>query len=342
MHNYYTFLYNRTVFNVLEELLGPGEAAVFARSATVGCQQFPVHWGGDCYADYGAMAESLRGGLSLGLSGFGFWSHDIGGFENTAPVHVFKRWLAFGLLSSHSRLHGSHSYRVPWAYDEESVDTARFFTKLKCSLMPYLYDAAAQAHEQGLPVMRAMVLEFPDDPACLYLDRQYMLGGSLLVAPVFSEQGDVDYYLPRGRWTRLLTGESEEGGRWIRENHGFLSLPLWVRPNSFVAVGAVDHRPDYAYAEDADLRLYALEDGQRAKVQVRDTKGAVALSVSAVREQQSLRIRYEGTGAPFRISLYSMGAVAAVEGSGVEPGLDAHSLSIPAGALAGEINVRLE
>ncbi len=342
MHNYYTFLYNRTVFNVLEELLGPGEAAVFARSATVGCQQFPVHWGGDCYADYGAMAESLRGGLSLGLSGFGFWSHDIGGFENTAPAHVFKRWLAFGLLSSHSRLHGSHSYRVPWAYDEESVDTARFFTKLKCSLMPYLYDAAAQAHEEGLPVMRAMVLEFLDDPACLYLDRQYMLGGSLLVAPVFSEQGDVDYYLPRGRWTRLLTGETEEGGRWIRENHGFLSLPLWVRPNSFVAVGAVDHRPDYTYAEDADLRLYALEESQRAKVQVRDTKGVVALTVSAEREQQALRIRYEGTGAPFRISLYSMGAVAAVEGSGVEAGPDAQSVSIPAGALAGEITIRLE
>lgn len=342
MHNYYTFLYNRTVFNVLEELLGPGEAAVFARSATVGCQQFPVHWGGDCYADYGAMAESLRGGLSLGLSGFGFWSHDIGGFENTAPAHVFKRWLAFGLLSSHSRLHGSHSYRVPWAYDEESVETARFFTKLKCSLMPYLYDTAAQAHEQGLPVMRAMVLEFPDDPACLYLDRQYMLGGCLLVAPVFSEQGEVEYYLPRGRWTRLLTGETEEGGRWIREAHGFLSLPLWVRPNSFVAVGAVDIRPDYTYAEDADLRLYALEDGQRAQVQVRDTKGNVTLTVSAAREQQALRIHYAGTGAAFRISLYGMGTVAAVEGSGVEARPDAHSLRIPAGASGGEITICLE
>jgi alpha-D-xyloside xylohydrolase len=152
----------------------------------------------------------------------------------------------------------------------------------------------------------------------------------------------VDYYLPRGRWTRLLTGETEEGGRWIRENHGFLSLPLWVRPNSFVAVGAVDHRPDYTYAEDADLRLYALEEGQRAKVQVRDTKGVVALTVSAEREQQALRIGYEGTGAPFRISLYSMGAVAAVEGSGVEAGLDAQSVRIPAGASAGEITIRLE
>lgn len=131
MHNYYTQLYNKVVFDVLVEKFGNNQAAVFARSATAGGQQFPVHWGGDCYADYESMAESLRGGLSLGLGGFGFWSHDIGGFENTAPAHVFKRWLAFGLLSSHSRLHGSSSYRVPWSYDEEAVDVTRYFTKLK-------------------------------------------------------------------------------------------------------------------------------------------------------------------------------------------------------------------
>ena len=142
MHNYYTYLYNKTVFDLLKEVRGEGEAVVFARSATAGGQQFPVHWGGDCTATFESMAESLRGGLSLGLSGFGFWSHDIGGFEQTATADVYKRWSAFGLLSSHSRLHGSSSYRVPWAYDEEAVDVLAKFTKLKCSLMPYLYGAA--------------------------------------------------------------------------------------------------------------------------------------------------------------------------------------------------------
>ncbi len=120
MHNYYAYLYNRTVFEVLEEKLGKGEATVFARSATAGCQQFPVHWGGDSTATFESMAESLRGGLSLCLSGFGFWSHDIGGFEQTAAAAVYKRWCAFGLLSSHSRLHGSSSYRVPWLFDDEA------------------------------------------------------------------------------------------------------------------------------------------------------------------------------------------------------------------------------
>jgi alpha-D-xyloside xylohydrolase len=191
MHNYYSFLYNQTVFQLLEAELGPGEAAVFARSATAGGQQFPVHWGGDSTATFESMAESLRGGLSLTLSGFGFWSHDIGGFEQTASSDVYKRWCAFGLLSSHSRLHGSSSYRVPWLYPEEgsaaetASDVLRFFTELKCRLMPYLFAAAGEAHTTGIPVMRAMMLEFPTDPGCDTLDRQYMLGELAAGGPGF-------------------------------------------------------------------------------------------------------------------------------------------------------------
>ena len=139
MHNYYTQLYNKAVFDLLTRERGEGEAVLFARSATVGGQQFPVHWGGDCSASYASMAESLRGGLSFTMSGFSFWSHDIGGFELTASPDVYKRWLQFGLLSTHSRLHGSKSYRVPWLFDEEAVDVCRKFTKLKISLMPYIY-----------------------------------------------------------------------------------------------------------------------------------------------------------------------------------------------------------
>ena len=229
MHNMYAQIYNQAVFELLEEKRGVGEAVLFARSATVGGQKLPVHWGGDCWSDFEAMAESLRGGLSLCLSGFGFWSHDIGGFEGLPPADLYKRWVAFGLLSSHSRLHGSTSYRVPWDYDEEAVDVLRFFTKLKQRLMPYIWSAAVEAHKTGTPVMRAMHLEFPDDPACDTLDRQYMLGEALLVAPVFSYDGMVDYYVPTGTWTNLLTGEVVEGGRWVREQHSTRSLPLLAR-----------------------------------------------------------------------------------------------------------------
>ena len=274
MHNYYTFLYNQMVFETIKSVRGEGEAILFARSATAGGQQFPVHWGGDNSASYVSMAETLRAGLSMSHSGFGFWSHDISGFESTAPADVYKRWVQFGLLSSHSRLHGSRSYRVPWAFDEESVDVVRKFTQLKCRLMPYLYGAMMEAHEHGTPMMRPMLLEFPEDPACETLDRQYMLGGSLLVAPIFRKDGVVDYYLPEGRWTNLLTGEEKDGGRWTRETHDFMSLPLMVRLGTVLPLGARDDRPDYDYAEGVELHVFRLGEGECRVVKLYDLKGS--------------------------------------------------------------------
>jgi alpha-D-xyloside xylohydrolase len=229
MHNYYTYLYNKTVFELLEREKGKGEAVLFARSATSGGQQFPVHWGGDNSSSYPSMAETLRGGLSLGLSGFGYWSHDISGFNDTATPDLYKRWVAFGLLSSHSRLHGNGSMRTPWNFDDEAVDVLRFFTRLKSHIMPYLLDAAHEAQIHGTPILRAMVLEFPDDLTCRHLDLQYMLGSALLVAPIFNPRGEVTYYLPAGKWQNLLTGEVANGGRWRTETHTYFSLPLWVR-----------------------------------------------------------------------------------------------------------------
>ncbi len=290
MHNYYTLLYNQTVYETLRAARGNGQAVVFARSATVGGQRYPVHWGGDSEPTFVSMAESLRGGLSLGLAGFGFWSHDIGGFEGLPNVPLYKRWVAFGLLSSHSRLHGSGSYRVPWIYDEEAVDVLRFFTRLKCRLMPYLFAAAAEARARGLPVLRAMLLEFPDDPACETLDRQYMLGPSLLVAPVFSAEGQVSYYVPAGRWTHLLSGEVIEGPGWRRETHSFMSLPLLVRPGALLALGAHDDRPDYDYLEGVELRAFELAEGATATAVVPDLEGGVAARFTARREGEKVVI----------------------------------------------------
>ncbi|MBE7468052.1 MAG: alpha-xylosidase [Anaerolineae bacterium] len=318
MHNYYTYLYNKTVFEVLEEKLGKGQATVFARSATTGGQQFPVHWGGDNTATFESMAESLRGGLSLCLSGFGFWSHDIGGFEQTAPAEVYKRWCAFGLLSSHSRLHGSQSYRVPWLFDEEAVDVLRFFTKLKCRLMPYLFNAAREAHEAGIPTMRAMLLEFPEDPACDTLDRQYMLGESLLVAPVFTSEGTVDYYLPAGRWTHFLTGQVVEGGRWLREKHDFLSLPLMVRPNSVIAVGSHEERPDYDYSEGVTLQVYELAEGAAVSTVIPAQSGAVATTFGLKRAGQTINVAWQGSATDWQLLLVGLEAVASVEGGAAE------------------------
>ncbi|MEU4293458.1 alpha-xylosidase [Kribbella sp. NPDC026596] len=279
MHNYYAQLYNAAVFDLLKENRGEGEAVLFARSATAGGQQFPVHWGGDCESTFEAMAESLRGGLSLAASGFGYWSHDIGGFEGTPDPAIFKRWVPFGLLSSHSRLHGSSSYRVPWAFDDEAVDVLRRFTKLKLSLMPYLMTAAAEAHHDGVPMMRPMILEFPDDPAVAHLDRQYMLGPDLLVAPVMSWDGEVSFYLPEGRWTHLLTGDVIAGPRWVRQTYGFDSLPVFVREGAVIPIGAVDDRPEYDWANGVDLRWFAPSEGLTTTVELPDANGGVAAAI---------------------------------------------------------------
>ena len=305
MHNYYTYLYNKTVFDLLEAKKGKGEAVLFARSATVGGQKFPVHWGGDCWSDYESMEESLRGGLSLQMSGFGFWSHDIGGFENTSTADVYKRWCAFGLLSSHSRLHGSTSYRVPWAYDEEAVDVVRFFTRLKARLMPYLWKTAIDAHETGIPSMRAMILEFEQDKNVRYLDKQYMLGDSLLVAPIFNEESVGEYYLPEtdGSWTDFFTGEREEGGKWYSRTCGYKEIPLMVRPNSVIAIGASEEEPEYEYEQGVTFRLYEIKDHAKDVVYGKNGEKAAELTVDVKDGEMTIHCT-EGIGAT--VELYNV------------------------------------
>ena len=315
MHNYYTQLYNQAVFKLLEEEKGEGEAVLFARSATVGGQQFPVHWGGDCSASYASMAESLRGGLSFTMSGFSFWSHDMGGFELTASPDVYKRWLQFGLLSSHSRLHGSKSYRVPWLFDDEAVDVCRKFTKLKLLLMPYIYQMAVNSHHTGIPTMRSMVMEFENDPATKYLDMQYMLGDSILVAPVFSKDGDVEYYLPEGTWTHLLSGEVKQGGRWYKENYDFMSLPVYVRDNTLLAIGNNEETADYDFADGVEIRVYEVNNGCKTSCTVPDQKGHTALTVEAVRENNKLTLTSNGKNQNMRYVLENVSNVSNVTGA---------------------------
>ena len=322
MHNYYTYLYNKCVFELLEECKGKGNAVVFARSATAGGQKFPVHWGGDCTADYPSMAESLRGGLSLCMSGFGFWSHDISGFANTAPHHLFKRWVAFGLLSTHSRLHGDTSYRVPWLFSkegeengEEACAVTKHFTELKCSLMPYIYANAIKAHKTGVPVMRAMALEFENDMNAIYLDREYMLGGDILVAPVFKENGNVDYYLPDGKWTHLLTNETRVGEKWYNDTYDFFSLPLYVKENTILPIGGERTRPDYDYSKDLSLHIFELSD--KAEATVYSTDASAILTVKAEKNGGTVSIfldkLYDGTN----IVLRNVNKTSSVKGADV-------------------------
>ncbi|NMW64701.1 alpha-xylosidase [Mobiluncus mulieris] len=262
MHNYYTFLYNQTVFQAIREERGENEALVFARSGTAGGQQFPVHWGGDSEPTFESMGETLRGGLSLGLSGYGYWSHDMGGFEGKPNPSVFIRWYPFGMLSSHSRLHGSSSYRVPWMYGEDAVQVAKRFTALKNRLMPYLMEVAEEVTEKGIPILRHMILENPQDLGSAHVDTQYYLGSKIIVAPVLSESGDVDYYLPYEGWTNLLNGERKERSGWYHEKHGLDSLPVMVPDGTILPIGCNRRTPQYDWSEKVCLYIFNPDQGE--------------------------------------------------------------------------------
>lgn len=299
MHNYYSFLYNKCVFEALEAYYGKDRACLFARSATVGGQRFPVHWGGDCYAEYSAMAETLRGGLSLCASGFGFFSHDMGGFEATASADVYKRWCAFGMLSTHSRLHGSSSYRVPWAYDKdgdtEACDVLRHYAVLKGKLMPYLWSQAVKTHRQGVPMMRPMIVSFTDDTVCKYLDTQYMLGDDLCVVPVMNEEGIAEFYVPDcGTWTDIQSGETYEGGRYYTRKCDYFQMPILARPGSMIVYGKFDGDTQksvvYDYVDGAEVVIYGLEEGQETEAVIYDTNALEVMKIRAIRENDTIKI----------------------------------------------------
>lgn len=335
MHNYYSYLYNKVVFELLQRKLGKQQAAVFARSAAVGSQQFPVHWGGDCWSTYPSMAETLRGGLSFSLSGFSYWSHDIAGFEHGATPDLYKRWTQFGLLSSHSRYHGNTEYKVPWIYDEEAVDVTRKFTKLKCSLMPYLYQSACQASMTGIPMMRPMILEFTDDETCHYLDRQYMLGERLLIAPIFNELGNVNYYLPKGKWTNFLTNQLVTGEKWHKEKHSYMTLPLMVKENSIIPVGSIDYKAEYDYTHNLTFHVFELEEDGNAKADVHDISGEKVASIKGRRKDNVLVFKTQGITSTYNILLRnvyntktSLENVTLIEGQGTLISTDSNLVQI--------------
>lgn len=190
----------------------------------------------------------------------------------------------------------------------------RYFVNLKCRLMPYLYRLAVTSHETGIPMMRPMILEFPDEPGMKDLDMEYMMGDSLFVAPVFREDGVGEYYLPQGRWTHLLSGEEREGGRWYRETYDYFSLPLFVRENTLLAMGSNEKLPDYDYTERVELHLYALADGAEAACEITDLAGQTVMKAKAVRRGGTISFETDRAEKEPTLVIHGMEEVSAVEG----------------------------
>jgi len=205
--------------------------------------------------------------------------------------------------------------------------------------MPYLYRAAIQAHEKGTPMLRAMMLEFPNDPACDYLDLQYMLGDSLLAAPVFSHDGSVQYYVPIGKWTSLWNGQVIEGPCWIRETHDFTSLPLLVRPNSVIPIGNRTDKPDYDYSDNCTLQVYQLENGKQVSVEIPTLDGKIETRFDIQREGNRIHIQRQGRAKAWNICLMGIDSIEYVENAEIE--VVSGATLIKLNGEASELNIHL-
>jgi alpha-D-xyloside xylohydrolase len=278
-HNLYPLRYNAAVFDLTKEKTGEG--IIWARSAWAGSQRYPLHWGGDAENTNSAMAASLRGGLSFGLSGFTYWSHDAGGFVARAPRDLYRRWLAFSVLTSHTRTHGAPP-REPWEYDTAFVTDFRRAVELKYALMPYVYTQAKISSENGWPMLRTLFFEHPNDPTSWLIEDEYMFGSSLLVAPLFDEATSRRVYLPPGSWIDYQTRRVYEGARWHEIAAGPIPIVLLVKNHTVLPHLSVAQSTSAMNWNDVELRVFS-NDGAPAE-------GSFALPTERV---QALRV--EGT-----------------------------------------------
>lgn len=258
-HNLYPLRYNKAAAEITEEVTG--HPFIWARSTWAGGQRYPVHWGGDAATTSTAMSATLRGGLSIGLSGFTFWSHDIGGFTTAAPEDVYRRWTPFGMLTSHVRSHGNPPTE-PWEYSDEFLEGFRKADNMRYKLMPYIYSQGKYSAERGLPMLRALFVEYPDDPGSWLIDDEYLFGSDMLVAPLFENVEARDVYLPPGTWIDYQTGESYEGG-WHSIEAGEIPVVVLVKSGTVIPhIELAQSTRDMDWS-NLDLRVFSA-DGESA------------------------------------------------------------------------------
>ena len=252
-HNLYPLRYNKALWEVVERS-HPGEGIIWARSAWAGSQRYALHWGGDAATNNIGMLGDLRGGLSFGLSGFSFWSHDMGGFVTASPEDIYRRWLPFGFLSSHTRAHGAPPTE-PWLISESFTEAFRACAEMKYKLMPYVYAQAKDCSERGLPMVRALLVEFPQDPGAWLVEDEYMFGSQMLVAPLMESGNSRTVYLPKGKWIDYQTGKVYAGGYQTIEA-GRIPAIILVRDGSIIPHVPLAQRTDQIQWDKVELKTY--------------------------------------------------------------------------------------
>lgn len=299
MHNLYPLLYNKAAFEAAQDYFGAKEAVIWARSAYAGSQRYPVHWSGDNSSNYANMPASLRGGLSLGLCGFTYWSQDVGGFVGLPDDTLYLRWATLSIFQSHIRFHGCPPvFREPWNFSPETQKMVKKVLELRYRLIPYLFSESIASAQAGIPLMRTLFLEFPDDPNTLPIEDLFMCGENLLVAPILTESDTRMVYLPAGRWHDFWTGDSREGGRWHEETAPPGKIPLYVRGGKFLPTGEIaQYIPEGRDALPKKLTLYASpDDAPELSYTLYDEVGSISFEGIMERDRLEVDVRYEPKG----------------------------------------------
>jgi alpha-D-xyloside xylohydrolase len=297
MHNLYSLLYNKAAYEATLEELGEENALIWARSAWAGSQKYPVHWGGDAGTDFASMASSLRGCLSVSMSGIPFWSSDIGGFWFNTHEKLYLRWSQFGMFCSHARLHGFFS-REPWDYGEKVLDIFRSYVKLRYMLLPYIYNQALSILNNKQPLHRPMVYDFSHDLNTVNIDTQYLFGSEILVAPILNEEGYARYYLPDGIWTDMLTGEKVEGGVWVEKYVDLEYMPLFAKDNAIILMTEPSDYISDNKGTPLYMNFYPGYDGENlinlpeynGRVKMVSTENHIEISIKNISEEISLLV----------------------------------------------------
>ena len=287
MHNLYPLLYNQAMAEVTREETGDG--VVWARSAWAGSQRYPLHWGGDNSPNWYNMIPQIEGGLSFGLSGFQFWSQDIGGFCGHIKESLLIRWMQMAMFISHSRIHG-YGDRELYKFAPDTMRICRDYIRLRYQLLPYILGAAAQSVADSVPLMRALALEFQEDPNTWNIGDQWLFGDSLMVAPIYTPEGTRRVYLPAGQWTDWWTHKRYEGERWLEVAVDIETIPMFVREGAVIPMGPVMPYVDAEPVKLITLRIAPFRESGETSVRVPVNGRRVAVTYRCVNGKHSVSV----------------------------------------------------